>query len=106
MCGWTLARAHARTGDRIAIAAYLGPGPVFDEAVADFAVAYADQTERDHRSLQDAIAVRTSHGRVRRLTQLTACACCRSASRVRGQRARRAVCCSPRAWCRSTARDS
>jgi uncharacterized protein (DUF2252 family) len=56
LCGWTLARAHARTGDRIAIAAYLGPGPVFDEAVADFAAAYADQNERDHASLVAAIA--------------------------------------------------
>ncbi len=61
LCGWTLARAHARTGDRIAIGAYLGAGPVFDEAVATFAVAYADQTERDHRSLLDAIA----SGRIR-----------------------------------------
>lgn len=56
LCGWTLARAHARTGDRIAIAAYLGAGPAFDEAVGDFAAAYGDQNERDHRSLLDAIA--------------------------------------------------
>jgi hypothetical protein len=56
LCGWTLARAHARTGDRIAIAAYLGSGPAFDEAVGDFAGVYADQNERDHRSLVDAIA--------------------------------------------------
>jgi len=56
LCGWTLARAHARTGDRIAIAAYLGAGPTFDEAVGDFAAAYSDQNERDHRSLLDAIA--------------------------------------------------
>jgi uncharacterized protein (DUF2252 family) len=56
LCGWTLARAHARTGDRIAIAAYLGAGPAFDEAVGDFAAAYADQNERDHQSLLDAIA--------------------------------------------------
>jgi hypothetical protein len=48
LCGWTLARGHARSGDRIAIAAYLGGGDAFDEAVADFAAAYADQTERDH----------------------------------------------------------
>ena len=48
MCGWTLARGHARSGDRIAIAAYLGSGDVFDEAIADFAVAYADQNERDY----------------------------------------------------------
>jgi uncharacterized protein (DUF2252 family) len=56
LCGWTLARAHARSGDRIAIAAYLGSGPAFDEAVGDFAGVYADQNERDHRSLVDAIA--------------------------------------------------
>ena len=48
MCGWTLARGHARSGDRIAIAAYLGSGDVFDKALADFAVAYADQNDRDY----------------------------------------------------------
>jgi hypothetical protein len=51
VCGWTLARAHARSGDRVAIAAYLGSGTAFDEAVADFAEAYADQNERDYESL-------------------------------------------------------
>jgi uncharacterized protein (DUF2252 family) len=51
-CGWTLARAHARSGDRVAIAAYLGSGDVFDEAIADFAEIYADQNERDYQSLQ------------------------------------------------------
>jgi uncharacterized protein (DUF2252 family) len=56
LCGWTLARAHARTGDRIAIAAYLGSGPAFDEAIGDFAASYADQNERDHQSLLTAIA--------------------------------------------------
>jgi hypothetical protein len=56
LCGWTLARAHARSGDRIAIAAYLGSADVFDQAVAEFAAAYADQTERDHQSLVDAVA--------------------------------------------------
>ena len=56
MCGWTLARAHARTGDRIAIAAYLGGSGKFDHAVADFAETYADQTERDHTALADAVA--------------------------------------------------
>jgi len=56
LCGWTLARAHARSGDRIAIAAYLGGSDVFDQAVAQFAVAYADQNERDHQSLVDAVA--------------------------------------------------
>jgi uncharacterized protein (DUF2252 family) len=56
LCGWTLARAHARSGDRVAIAAYLGGGPSFDMAVREFAEAYADQNERDHQSLVDAIA--------------------------------------------------
>jgi uncharacterized protein (DUF2252 family) len=56
MCGWALARAHARTGDRIAIAAYLGGSDRFDQAVADFAETYADQTERDHAALADAVA--------------------------------------------------
>jgi uncharacterized protein (DUF2252 family) len=56
MCGWTLARAHARTGDRIAIAAYLGGSDKFDQAVADFAETYAGQTERDHAALADAVA--------------------------------------------------
>ncbi|HJY72930.1 MAG TPA: DUF2252 domain-containing protein [Streptosporangiaceae bacterium] len=55
MCGWTLARAHARSGDRIAIAAYLGGSDAFDRAIAQFAVAYADQNERDHQSLVDAV---------------------------------------------------
>jgi uncharacterized protein (DUF2252 family) len=48
MCGWTLARAHARSGDRVAIAAYLGTTDVFDRAMADFASAYADQNDRDY----------------------------------------------------------
>ena len=55
LCGATLARAHARSGDRIAIAAYLGGGDVFDRAVARFAEKYADQNERDHRALVDAV---------------------------------------------------
>jgi len=54
-CGWTLARAHAKTGDRFAIAGYLGSSDVFDEAIADFAVSYADQNERDYAALLDAI---------------------------------------------------
>ena len=56
VCGWTLARAHARSGDRIAIAAYLGGGPSFDVAVREFAESYADQNERDHQALVDAIS--------------------------------------------------
>jgi uncharacterized protein (DUF2252 family) len=56
VCGWTLARAHARSGDRIALAAYLGGGPAFDVAVQAFAESYADQNERDHQALVTAIA--------------------------------------------------
>jgi uncharacterized protein (DUF2252 family) len=56
LCGATLARAHARSGDRVAIAAYLGSGSRFDEAVAEFTEVYADQNERDHRALADAVA--------------------------------------------------
>src|SRR5208282_3344534 len=56
LCGWTLARAHARSGDRIAIAAYLGGSDVFDRAITEFAAAYADQNERDHKSLLAAVA--------------------------------------------------
>jgi uncharacterized protein (DUF2252 family) len=55
-CGWTLARAHARSGDRIAIAAYLGGSDVFDKAITRFASAYADQNEHDHKELVDAVA--------------------------------------------------
>jgi uncharacterized protein (DUF2252 family) len=56
LCGWTLARAHARTGDRFAIAAYLGGSARFEKAVADFAASYADQTVRDRAALADAVA--------------------------------------------------
>jgi uncharacterized protein (DUF2252 family) len=54
-CGWTLARGHARTGDRVALAAYLGKRDVFDRAVAAFAEAYADINERDHAALRAAV---------------------------------------------------
>ncbi|HEY1641636.1 MAG TPA: DUF2252 domain-containing protein [Streptosporangiaceae bacterium] len=54
LCGWTLARAHARSGDRIAIAAYLGGKDIFDNAVADFSASYADQNERDFAELSAA----------------------------------------------------
>jgi uncharacterized protein (DUF2252 family) len=56
LCGWTLARAHARSGDAVVIGAYLGAGPGFDHAVAAFARSYAEQTERDHGALLAAIA--------------------------------------------------
>lgn len=55
LCGATLARAHARSGDRIAIAAYLGGGDAFDRALTVFAERYADQNERDHQALADAV---------------------------------------------------
>ena len=51
LCGWVLARAHARTGDRVAIAAYLGEDETFDRALLEFAERYADQSERDHAAL-------------------------------------------------------
>ena len=55
LCGSTLARAHARSGDRIAIAAYLGKGSAFDRAMVDFSVAYADQNERDYETFVRAV---------------------------------------------------
>jgi uncharacterized protein (DUF2252 family) len=55
VCGWSLARGHARSGDRIAIAAYLGTADVFPQAIADFSAAYADQNERDHQLLVEAV---------------------------------------------------
>lgn len=55
LCGWTLARAHARSGDRVALAAYLGGSDRFDQAIADFAEAYADQNEKDFAALQIAV---------------------------------------------------
>jgi uncharacterized protein (DUF2252 family) len=54
-CAWTLARAHARSGDRIAISSYLGTGDVFDQAIATFAETYADQNERDYDALKQAV---------------------------------------------------
>jgi uncharacterized protein (DUF2252 family) len=55
MCGWSLARAHARSGDRVALAAYLGGSDKFAQAIADFAETYADQNERDYAALQTAV---------------------------------------------------
>jgi uncharacterized protein (DUF2252 family) len=66
LCGWTLARAHARSGDASAIGAYLGGGSSFDRALSEFAVAYADQNESDHAALLEAI----SSGRVEAVTGL------------------------------------
>ena len=55
LCGWTLARAHARTGDRVAIAAYLGSGNSFDRAILEFSEVYAEQNDRDYRALREAV---------------------------------------------------
>jgi uncharacterized protein (DUF2252 family) len=64
VCAWALARAHARSGNPAEIAGYLGPGAVFDDALAAFATAYADQTERDHSALVKAVQA----GRLQALT--------------------------------------
>ena len=50
LCGWTLAHAHARSGEPAKISGYLGKSDKFDKAIADFSIAYADQSERDHES--------------------------------------------------------
>jgi predicted alpha/beta hydrolase len=61
MCGWTLARAHARSGDAIAIGSYLGAGDRFDQAMCRFAMAYADQNQKDYEALKLAIATNKVH---------------------------------------------
>lgn len=55
LCGWCLARSHARSGDAAMISGYLGKGDTFDKAMADFSVAYADQGEKDHEALLKAV---------------------------------------------------
>jgi hypothetical protein len=59
LCGWSLARAHARTGDAVAIASYLGTSDTFDGAIADFAETYADVNARDHAAYRQAIKTGT-----------------------------------------------
>jgi len=54
-CGWTLARAHARSGDPVAIAAYLGKGDKFDRSITDFSERYADQNEQDYEAFVGAV---------------------------------------------------
>jgi hypothetical protein len=66
LCGWTFARAHARSGDRIALAAYLGGSDGFDRAIADFAEPYADHYERDYAALRAAV----KDGRVLATTEI------------------------------------
>jgi hypothetical protein len=56
MCGWTLARAHARSGDPVAIASYLDSGDAFDQAILAFSESYAAQNERDYRALTEAVS--------------------------------------------------
>ena len=70
-CGWTLARAHARSGDPIAIAAYLGKSDEFDQAIADFSERYADQNERDYEAFIEAIRSGRLDGGRGRLTAVT-----------------------------------
>ena len=67
ICAAALARAHARSGDRIAIASYLGNGDTFDRAIADFSAAYADQNERDYEALAAAVKSGPDHGADRAL---------------------------------------
>jgi predicted alpha/beta hydrolase len=55
ICGWTLARAHARSGDPIAVAEYLGTSDTFDRSITDFSERYADQNERDYQAFAEAI---------------------------------------------------
>ena len=66
LCGWTLAKAHARSGDAIAIAAYLGTSDTFDKAMAVFAEKYADQNERDYAALQEAVESPVGQASMRR----------------------------------------
>jgi hypothetical protein len=55
ICGWTMARAHARSGDPVAIAEYLGTSDAFDQAITDFSERYADQNEKDYTEFVDAV---------------------------------------------------
>ena len=55
ICGWTLAKAHARSGDSVAIASYLGSSDSFDRSLTAFAETYADQNEQDYRALEEAV---------------------------------------------------
>jgi hypothetical protein len=64
-CGWTLARAHAKSGDAATISGYLGKSDSFDQALGEFALAYADQNEQDHAALVKAV----SAGRVEALIE-------------------------------------
>ena len=67
-CGWTLARAHARSGDPVAIAAYLGDADAFDQAITDFSERYADQNDRDYAGLRQGHRLRPDRGHARSLS--------------------------------------
>ena len=60
-CGWAIARAHAKSGDAAVISGYLGKGDTFDQALGRFAQTYADQTERDHATLDKAVRAGRVH---------------------------------------------
>ena len=60
ICGWTLARAHARSGDPVAIAEYLGDSDAFDTSITDFSQRYADQNERDYAGVRERGQVRAA----------------------------------------------
>jgi Uncharacterized protein conserved in bacteria (DUF2252) len=80
LCGQTLARAHARSGDRIAIASYLGNANSFDRAIVEFSKAYAEQNERDYRRLVAAVKIRQDQSRNGALTLLAPETCSGRAS--------------------------
>ena len=65
ICGWALARAHARSGDAAMIAGYMGASEIFDDAICEFAAEYADQTQRDYRAFVKAVR----QGRIKATTE-------------------------------------
>ena len=71
VCGWTLARAHARSGDRVAIASYLGGGDAFDRALLEFSTRYAERNQRDYDALAAAVDVGEGRRADGTLTSLT-----------------------------------
>ena len=83
MCGWTLARAHARSGDPIAIAEYLGTDDTFDNAIADFSARYADQNQRDYDSLRQSHCRRPNPSRHRDLSLVKCSVCVARSTRSR-----------------------
>ena len=68
ICGWTLARAHARSGDPVAIAEYLGDSDAFDKSITDFSERYADQNEQDYQRVRERDPIRAAGSGRGRLT--------------------------------------